>query len=61
MNIREGNMLRRNPGHPVRDIHFRVRGPVLAQLAEQVLLQGRWRDDRIHQELPALLVLRRAR
>ncbi len=33
MNIREGNMLRRNPGHPVRDIHFRVRGPVLAQLA----------------------------
>ncbi len=32
MNIREGNMLTRNPSHPVRDLHFEVRGPVVAQL-----------------------------
>ncbi len=32
MNIREGNMLQRQPAHPVRDLHFRVRGPVVAQL-----------------------------
>ena len=32
MNIREGNMLTRNPAHPVQDIHFRLRGPVVAQL-----------------------------
>ena len=32
MNIREGNMISRNPPHPVRDLHFRVTGPVVAQL-----------------------------
>jgi cardiolipin synthase len=32
MNIREGNMLSRNPAHPTRDLHFRVEGPVLAQM-----------------------------
>lgn len=32
MNIREGNMLSRNPGHPVQDMHFKVTGPVVAQL-----------------------------
>jgi cardiolipin synthase len=32
MNIREGNMLTRNPSHPVQDIHFRLHGPVVAQL-----------------------------
>lgn len=32
MNIREGNMLSRNPGHPVQDVHFKVTGPVVAQL-----------------------------
>lgn len=32
MNIREGNMLSRNPAHPVRDLHFRVAGPVVSQL-----------------------------
>jgi cardiolipin synthase len=32
MNIREGNMLARRPPHPVRDLHFRVTGPVVAQL-----------------------------
>lgn len=34
MNIREGNMLARNPSHPVRDLHFEVRGPVVAQLQQ---------------------------
>ena len=34
MNIREGCLLRRNPPSPIRDIHFRVDGPVVAQLAE---------------------------
>lgn len=32
MNIRDGNMLARQPSHPVRDLHFRVTGPVVAQL-----------------------------
>lgn len=32
MNIREGNMLSRKPGHPVQDLHFEVRGPVVEQL-----------------------------
>lgn len=32
MNLRQGNMLRQNPSHPVRDLHFRVRGPVVEQM-----------------------------
>jgi len=32
MNIREGNMLSRNPSHPVQDLHFKITGPVVAQL-----------------------------
>jgi cardiolipin synthase len=32
MNIREGNMISRNPKHPVRDMHFRFEGPVAAQV-----------------------------
>ena len=32
MNIREGNMLQRNPGHPVQDLHFVIRGPVVGQM-----------------------------
>jgi len=32
MNIREGNMLARNPSHPVQDLHFQLTGPVVAQL-----------------------------
>jgi cardiolipin synthase len=34
MNIRVGNCLKKNPAHPVQDLHFRVRGPVVAQLQE---------------------------
>ncbi len=34
MNVRLGNCLRRNPPRPVQDLHFRVRGPVVAQLQE---------------------------
>jgi cardiolipin synthase A/B len=32
MNIREGNMLSRNPPHPVQDLHFKLTGPVVSQL-----------------------------
>jgi cardiolipin synthase len=32
MNIRDGNMLSRNPAHPVHDLHFEVCGPVVAQI-----------------------------
>lgn len=32
MNIREGNMLSRNPAHPVHDLHFEVSGPIVAQI-----------------------------
>lgn len=34
MNIRIGNCLKKNPRYPVQDLHFRVRGPVVAQLQE---------------------------
>ena len=34
MNIRVGHCLQRRPRHPVQDIHFRVRGPVVTQLQE---------------------------
>jgi cardiolipin synthase len=34
MNIREGNMLSRSPSHPVQDLHFEVRGPVVAQIQQ---------------------------
>jgi len=34
INIRAGNLLHRRPRRPVRDVHFRIEGPVLAQLQE---------------------------
>jgi len=34
MNIRHGNMLGEGCKHPIRDIHFRVEGPVVSQLQE---------------------------
>ncbi len=34
INIRERHMLSRAPRHPVRDLHFRLQGPVVAQLQE---------------------------
>jgi cardiolipin synthase len=34
MNVREGCLLELNPRHPVRDLHFRVEGPVVAHLQE---------------------------
>jgi len=32
MNIRHGNMISETPRHPVQDLHFRVTGPVVAEL-----------------------------
>jgi len=34
MNIRQGNLLNEHPRHPVRDLHFRVAGPVVTRLQE---------------------------
>ncbi len=34
INIREGNLLENKPRHPIQDLHFRVQGPVVAQLQE---------------------------
>ena len=34
LNIRDGCWLSHNPKHPVRDMHFQLRGPVVAQLLE---------------------------
>jgi cardiolipin synthase len=34
MNIRHGNMILENPKSPVQDLHFRVTGPVVAELQE---------------------------
>ena len=32
LNIRQGNMLEENPASPVKDIHFKVQGPVVLQM-----------------------------
>ena len=34
MNIRQDSLLSSNPRYPTKDVHFRVRGPVVAQLQE---------------------------
>jgi cardiolipin synthase A/B len=34
INLRQGNLVAQNPKHPVRDMHFRLEGPVVAQLQE---------------------------
>jgi cardiolipin synthase len=34
MNLREGNLVAQHPRHPVRDLHFRLEGPVVGQLQE---------------------------
>jgi cardiolipin synthase A/B len=34
MNLRAGHWLDRRPPHPVRDLHFRIEGPVVAHLQE---------------------------
>jgi cardiolipin synthase len=34
MNLRVGHWLARKPAHPVRDLHFRLEGPVVAHLQE---------------------------
>mgnify|MGYP000499958719 CR=1 FL=1 len=34
LNIRDGCWLAHQPRHPVRDMHFRLRGPVVAHLLE---------------------------
>lgn len=34
INLRHGNVLAAQPRHPVRDLHFRVEGPLVAQLQE---------------------------
>ncbi len=37
MNIRQGNVLAKNPRSPVQDLHFRFQGPALVQLQEAFL------------------------
>ena len=32
MNIRQGNMLQQTPEHPVQDLHFEIKGPIVAQI-----------------------------
>lgn len=34
INIRSGNVLAENPRHPVQDLHFKLQGPVVAQLQD---------------------------
>lgn len=34
MNIREGHLVGESPAHPVRDMHFRLEGPIVPQLLE---------------------------
>jgi len=37
MNIREGNRLEWKPAHPIQDLHFQIKGPVLAHLLDAFL------------------------
>jgi cardiolipin synthase len=34
LNIRAGHCLKKNPRHPIQDLHFRVQGPVVTQMQE---------------------------
>ena len=34
MNIRHGNLIAENPDHPIKDLHFKIRGPVVCHLQE---------------------------
>ena len=34
LNIREGNLLKQNPKHPIQDLHFRFEGPVVGHIRE---------------------------
>ena len=34
MNIRHGNLIDEDPSHPIKDLHFKVRGPVVGDLQE---------------------------
>jgi cardiolipin synthase len=34
LNLRDGNLVAQHPRHPVRDLHFRLEGPVVAQVQE---------------------------
>ncbi len=34
MNLRQGNILKESPAHPVQDVHFRMEGPIVAHLQE---------------------------
>ncbi len=34
MNIRDGHLIQQQPSRPVRDVHFRIEGPVVTQLQE---------------------------
>ncbi len=42
MNIRHGNRLRAHPPHPVQDVHFRIEGPVVAQLQQAFVDDWAW-------------------
>lgn len=42
MNVRDSCLLKRNPGKPTRDIHFRVTGPVVRQLSEAFAFDWRF-------------------
>jgi cardiolipin synthase A/B len=34
LNIREGNLLQRNPKHPIQDLHFQFEGPVVGHIRD---------------------------
>jgi cardiolipin synthase len=42
INIRDGCLLARHPPHPTRDVHFRVRGPVVRELLETFIFDWRY-------------------
>ena len=47
MNIRHGNMIAKNPGSPVRDLHFRAEGPLVAQLQDAFAADWAFTTDEI--------------
>ena len=47
MNIREACILEQNPKHPVQDLHFRFRGPVVTHLQEAFITDWAFTTDEI--------------
>jgi len=47
LNIREGNIVKKNPEHPIKDLHFGLEGPVVEQLQEGFVKDWAFSTDEV--------------